>query len=94
MSIAVPKQTRLLGATVHGLGIITAVSSTLTYGYAIVEGADKINRRVALRDLRRDEVAFPSEPQAFVTSVQRVDYGAWDEVHSLIPGVAVLEVAA
>ncbi len=97
-----PKQTRLLGATVasptfgpRGLGLVVAVSSTLTYCYAIVEGADRVNHRVAFRDLKRDEVVFPAEPQPFVTRVERVSYGVWDEVHSLVPAQpVVLAVAA
>lgn len=90
-----PKQTKLLGATVRGLGLIVAVSSTLSYGYAIVEGADRVNRRVAFTDLKRDEVVLPAAPYTFETSVQRVDYGVWDEVHSLIPVIPVaLKVAA
>jgi len=91
-----PKQTKLLGGTVRDLGLVVAVSSTLTYGYAIVEGTDRVNHRVALRDLKRDEVEFPAEPQPFVTQVERVAYGVWDEVHSLVPAPAevVLAVAA
>ncbi len=90
-----PKQTKLLGATVCGLGVVVAVSSTLTYGYAIVEGADRINHRVAFSALKRDEVIFPVEAQPFVTQVERVAYGVWDEVHSLVPASPVaLAVAA
>jgi hypothetical protein len=89
-----PKQCKLLGATVRGLGVIVAVSSTLTYGYAIVEGTDRVNRRVAFTDLKRDEVEFPLEPQPFVTRVERVDYGVWDEVHSLVPAQPVVLAAA
>jgi hypothetical protein len=89
-----PKQTKLLGATVRDLGLVVAVSSTLTYGYAIVEGADRVNRRVAFRDLKRDEVVFPAEPQPFVTQTERVAYGVWDEVHSLIPAQQVVMAAA
>lgn len=89
-----PRQTKLLGATVNGLGLVVAVSSTLTHGYAVVEDADKVNRRVALRDLKRDEVVFPAHRYAFETGVQRVDYGVWDEVHSLVPAVNTLAVAA
>ncbi len=48
-----PKQTKLLGATVRGLGVVVAVSSTLTFGYAIVEGEGRVNHHVALADLRR-----------------------------------------
>jgi hypothetical protein len=90
-----PKQVRLLGAQVRNLGTVVAVSSTLTFGYAIVEGADRVNHRVAFRDLKRDEVVFPLEPQPFATRVERVSYGVWDEVHSLIPAQpVVLAVAA
>ncbi len=90
-----PRQTKLLGATVRGLGVIVAVSSTLTYGYAIVEGEDRVNHRVAFTDLKRDEVVFPAELQPYVTQTERVAYGVWDEVHSLVPARAVvLAVAA
>ncbi len=85
-----PKQTKLLGATVRGLGLVVAVSSTLTYGYAIVEGANRVNHRVAFRDLKRSEVVFPLEPQPFATRVERVSYGTWDEVHSLVPAQPVV----
>jgi hypothetical protein len=95
MSIAAPKQTKLLGATVRNLGLVVAVSSTLHFGYAIVEGADRVNHRVAFADLKRSEVEFPPEPQPFTTRVERVDYGTWDEVHSLVPAQpVVLAVAA
>ncbi len=95
MQHTAPKQCKLLGATVKGLGLVVAVSSTLTYGYAIVEGADWVNHRVALSELKRDEIAFPATPQAYTTGTQRVGYGTWDEVHSLIPTQSVvLEVAA
>jgi hypothetical protein len=89
-----PKQVKLLGATVRDLGVIVAVSSTLSYGYAIVEGTDRVNHRVAFRDLKRDEVEFPLEPQPFVTRVERVSYGTWDEVHSLIPAQSVVMAVA
>jgi hypothetical protein len=89
-----PKQTKLLGATVRGLGVIVAVSSTLHFGYAIVEGADRVNHRVALIDLKRDEVAFPAQPQPYRTRTERVAVGTWDEVHSLVSGVVGLAVAA
>ncbi len=94
MQHTAPKQCKLLGATVRGLGVVVAVSSTLTYGYAIVEGADRVNHRVALADLRRDEVVFPAAPQPYRTQTERVGVGTWDEVHSLIPGAVVLAVAA
>ncbi len=90
-----PKQTKLLGATVRGLGVIVAVSSTLAHCYAIVEGTDRVNHRVSLADLKRDEVELPAQPQPFATRVERVSYGTWDEVHSLVPAQpVVLAVAA
>ncbi len=93
--LSAPKQTKLLGAQVRNLGTVVAVSSTLTYGYAIVEGADRVNHRVAFSDLTRSEVTLPLEPQPFATRVERVSYGVWDEVHSLVSAQAVvLAVAA
>ena len=97
-----PRQTKLLGATVaspafgtRGLGVIVAVSSTLTFGYAIVEGEGRVNHRVALAELKRDEVVFPAQPQPYRTQTERVGVGTWDEVHALIPTQAVvLAVAA
>ena len=94
MQNTTPKQTKLLGATVRGLGLVVAVSSTLNHGYAVVETADKVNRRVALTDLKRDEVVFPVQPYAFTTQLERVAYGVWDEVHSLVPAAQALAVAA
>ena len=85
-----PRQTKILGATVRGLGLIVAVSRTLTYGYAVVETADKVNRRVALTDLKRNEVELPAQPYAFTTQLERVAYGVWDEVHSLVPAAQAL----
>ncbi len=89
-----PRQTKLLGATVRGLGVIVAVSSTLHFGYAIVEAADKVNHRVALRELKREAVVFPAAPQPYRTQVERVGVGTWDEVHSLVPTMPVVLAAA
>ncbi len=90
-----PKQTKLLGATVKGLGVVVAVSSTLTYCYAIVEGEGRVNHRVALTDMKREAVVFPAQPQPYRTQTERVAVGTWDEVHALIPTVpVVLAVAA
>lgn len=86
-----PKQTRLLGATVRGLGLVVAVSTTLQFGYAIVEGADKNNRRIPFTDLRRDEVKFPAQTQPYRTRTERVDVGTWDEVYALLPTPAVVQ---
>lgn len=88
-----PKQVKLLGATVRGLGLVVAVEANLhPDSYALVEGADRVSRRVFLRDLKCSEVVFPEEPQPYVTRTERVNYGVWDEVHSLIPApVAVAQ---
>ena len=89
-----PRQTKLLGATVKGLGVVVAVSSTLPFCYAVVEGADKPTQLVRIATLKRDEVVYPSEMQPFETRTERVAYGVWDEVHCLIPAAQVLAVAA
>ncbi len=89
-----PKQTKLLGATVRGLGVVVAVSSTLAHCYAIVEAEGRVNHRVALSDLRREAVVFPAAPQPYRTQTERVGVGTWDEVHSLVPAPVVLAVAA
>jgi hypothetical protein len=90
-----PKQCRLLGATVRGLGLVVAVSSTLAYCYALIEDAGGVTHHRFLADLKRDEVVFPAELQLYVTRTERVGYGVWDEVHSLIPAAPVAtQVAA
>ncbi len=92
-----PRQCKLLGATVKGFGLVIAVEANLhPNSYALLEGADRVSRRVLLADLKRDEVTFPAEPQPYVTRTERVDYGVWDEVHSLIPAApaVILAVAA
>ena len=92
----VPRQCKLLGATVKGLGVVVAVSSTLPFCYAVALGADKVTRLVRVASLKREEVVYPSEMQAFETRTERVAYGVWDEVHSLIPAAheVALKVAA
>ena len=97
MQHTAPRQTKLLGATVKSLGLIVAVEANLhPNSYAVVEGADRVSRRVLLADLKRDEVTFPAEPQPYVKQTERVDYGVWDEVYSLSPAAAeiALPVAA
>ncbi len=90
-----PKQTKLLGATVHGVGVVVAVSSTLAYCYALIEDAAGVTHHRFLADMKRDEVAFPADPQPFVTRVERIGCGVWDEVHCLIPAQPVaLAIAA
>lgn len=80
----------------RGLGLVVAVSSTLPFCYAVVEGADKVTRLVRVASLKRDEVVFPAVAQPYETRTERVAYGVWDEVHSLVPASAevMLEAAA
>lgn len=94
MQDSTPKQTKLLGATVRGIGVVVAVSSCLTYGYVLIEDAAGVTHHRFLADLKRDEVVFPSAARPFKTSTQRVGYGLWDEVHSLIPACPVVLHAA
>ena len=94
MNHTAPKQTKLLGVTVKGLGLVVSVEANLhPNSYAVVEGADKVNRRVLLADLKRDEVVFPAALQPYVTRTERVDYGVYDEVHALIPAPAEVILA-
>lgn len=95
MNSTTARQCKLLGARVKGLGLVVSVEANLhPNSYAVVEGADKVSRRVLLADLKRDEVVFPLLPQPYVKGTERVDYGVWDEVYSLIPAPVVLAVAA
>lgn len=83
-----PKQVKLLGATVEGLGVVTAVSSTLFSCYALIEDASGREHHRFLVDLKRSEVEFPSEVQPYETITRRTGIGTWDEVYSLVPTVA------
>jgi hypothetical protein len=94
MQHTAPKQTKLLGATVCGLGTVVAVSSTLFSCYALIEDAEGVTHHRFLADLKRDEVVFSAEPQPFVTQTERVAYGVWDEVHSLVPAQPVVMAVA
>jgi hypothetical protein len=58
-----PKQTKLLGATVNGVGVIVCVSQSLKWGYAIIEDVAGKNHHAFLADLKKDQLEFPAEPQ-------------------------------
>lgn len=89
------RQTKLLGATVKGFGLIVAVEANLhPNSYAVLEGADRATRRVLLADLKRDEVTFPAAAQPYVKRTERVDYGVWDEVYSLVPHAPAVPAVA
>lgn len=89
-----PRQTKLLGATVVGLGLIVAVEANLhPNSYAVLETATGASRRLLIADLSRDDVTFPAEPHPYIKQTARVDYGVWDEVYALVPAPTVLAVA-
>lgn len=74
---------------------MVAVSSCVTYGYALIEDGAGVTHHRFLADLRRDQVILPSTAQPFETRTQRVGYGLWDEVHTLVPAHTVaLHLAA
>lgn len=82
-----PKQTKLLGATVKGVGVIVCVSQSLKWGYAIIEDAAGKNHHAFFADLKKDQLEFPSEPQPYRSCTMRVGYGLWDEVMTLLSPV-------
>lgn len=51
MQDSTPKQCKLLGAHVRGLGVVVAVTTSLRYGFAIVEDQDGCARNLYFRDL-------------------------------------------
>ncbi len=80
-----PKQAKLLGATVKGLGVVTTVSSILFSCYALIEDEAGREHHRYLADLKRDEVELPAVPQPYRTLTRRVGIGTWDEVLELEP---------
>lgn len=97
--VPVPRQCKLLGASVRDLGVVVAVEANLHRdSYAVLETAAGVSRRILIADLSRDDVTFPAEPQPYVKRTERVDYGVFDEVLALIPApvvpAVVLPVAA
>lgn len=89
-----PRQVKLLGAAVTGIGTMVAVSQRLTWGYALVEDrAGKTHHRF-LADLRRDQVSLPAEQQPYRAATERIGIGTWDEVYSLVTTAAVAVAVA
>lgn len=78
-----PKQTKLLGATVTGLGTITTVSVQNVWRWALVEDATGREHHVFLCDLKRDQIALPVEPCEYVELTRRVGYGLFEDVYQL-----------
>ena len=59
--LTAPKQAKLLGATIRGLGVVTTVSSTLFSCYALIEDEAGREHHRYLVDLKREEVELPAE---------------------------------
>ncbi len=81
--VPAPKQTKLLGATVKGVGLITTVGVQNVWRWALIERPDGSETHVFLADLRKDNVTFPSEPQEYVQMTRRVGYGLFEDVYQL-----------
>lgn len=75
-----PKQAGLLGATVQGVGTITAVSAELPWCFVLIEDETGREHHRFVTDLSKDEVTFPTEPQPFHTYNRRIGYGLWSEM--------------
>jgi hypothetical protein len=82
-----PKQTKLLGAVVQGVGTITTVSTVLFDCYALIEDEAGNEHHCFIKDLRRDQLTFPSEAQPYREVTRRIGYGLWDSVYSLLSPV-------
>jgi hypothetical protein len=89
-----PKQTKLLGARVKGVGVIVVVSQAVKWGYAIIEDESGKNHHAFFADLKKEQLEFPSEPQPYRSCTMRVGYGLWDSVHTLLTPWQMEERAA
>jgi hypothetical protein len=78
-----PKQAKLLGATVQGVGTITSVSAILFDCFVLIEDETGREHHRFVKDLKKDEVTLPAEPQPFHTYNRRIGYGLWSEMMCL-----------
>jgi hypothetical protein len=81
--VVVPKQVKLLGAVVKGVGVITTVSVANVWRWALIERPDGTESHVFLVDLKKDQVTIPAEPLEYVQMTRRVGYGLWEDVFQL-----------
>ncbi len=97
-----PKQVKLLGATVAGLGTVVAVTAHLHCGFAIVRDGSNAEQRLYFRDIKTLDglTLAPSVPE-YITHTDRVGYGTWLELHEVVgqaklssAPVPLIEVAA
>lgn len=82
-SLKPPKQAKLLGATVRGVGVVTSVSVELPWCFALVEDGSGREHHVFLADLGKDNVTFPAEPQPYHKVTRRIGFGLWGEMYDL-----------
>ncbi len=82
-SLKPPKQTKLLGATVAGVGVVTSVSVELPWCFVLIERPDGSEAHAFVADLTKDMLTFPAEPQEYVKMTRRVGYGLFETVYQL-----------
>lgn len=82
-SLKPPKQTKLLGAVVKDVGLITTVSAELPWCFVLIERPDGSEAHAFVADLRKDMLTFPAEPQEYVKMTRRVGYGLFETVLQL-----------
>ncbi len=78
-----PKQTKLLGATVKGVGLITTVGVQNVWRWGLIERPDGSEAHVFLCDLKRDQVSLPVGPMPYRELRRRVGYGLWEDCYEL-----------
>lgn len=81
--VAPPKQTKLLGATLKGVGLITTVGVQNVWRWALVERPDGSEAHVFIADLKRDQLVMPAEPMPYREVRRRVGVGLWDDCYEL-----------
>lgn len=96
-----PKQAKILGATVIGVGLITTVGVQNVWRWALIERPDGSEAHTFLADLKRDQLVMPEEPQPYREVRRRIGYGLWEDAYELelkefsdLTHVDPLEVAA
>lgn len=85
MSLAqqTPKQTKLLGATVKGVGLITTVGVQNRWRWGLIERSDGGEAHVFLADLKRDQLIMPTKPIPYREVRRRIGYGLWEDCYEL-----------
>ncbi len=94
MNNSIPRQAKLLGAAVRGVGTITAVSAHPCSMYVLIEDEHGSLHHRFVSTLERHEVAFSAQPQDFRRYTRHIGRGVWDEVLELRGRAWALELAA